>query len=129
MRSSLPVWAVLLFLPLVGLAGCATSGTGDAGSSPEAVFKVVRDAILRGDMETVFANYSTRMRTMESLEGLKAQFAANRGAWITKYANASVRQVSDDKQGRATMIVLYGDGTRLPAIPFVQEGKNWRIDG
>jgi hypothetical protein len=100
-----------------------------AGSSPEKTFYAVQAAILAGDMETVYSYYSARMRQAETLEGLKRKYAAARGAWTAKYANASVRQVSDDKKGRATMVVLYGDGTRIPPIPFVVEAGKWLIDG
>ncbi|MBI5369301.1 MAG: hypothetical protein HZA54_19855 [Planctomycetes bacterium] len=122
----------LALLLVLAAAGCnptrPNGSSGSGNSTPEKTFYAVRDAILQGDMDTVYTWYSARKKQSITLERLKRDYASGRQMWHSKYVNASVRQVSDDKKGRATMVVLYGDGQRWPPISLALEGDTWRID-
>lgn len=123
--------ALTLILGFILLAGCATTPkpVGSSGAStPEKTFNAVRDAILKGDLETVYGYYSTRKRSETSLEQLKQHYTVAREAWRVKYTNARMGLCSDDQKGHASLIIIYGDGQRLPVISMVYEGDTWRID-
>ena len=121
--------ALLAPVLLLGLPGCTGTGEkGRAGSSPEATFYAYCKAVTKGNMEEVYGFYSDRKRGEISLAQLKEQFAAGPDVWRVKYSNARVRQVIDDKKGRASMVVLYGDGQRLPVMSYVLDGDVWKID-
>ncbi len=128
-RASL---AILVAAALVAGVGCAgkrpPSGPGGAVGSPERVFDTARDAILTGDADLVFAQYSERKKRIEGgIANFKKNYAANRVTLEDMFTGSKITFVAIDKE-QATAVVLWGNGERWPPLAFVREKGEWKID-
>ena len=118
---------------VAALAGCTSGKNPDSWEaspkdSPEATFDAVRDAVLKGDVETLWSYYSTRKRTqVKSVEALRREYEQTRSELIMMYTGAKVTFVAQEGN-RASAVVVWGNSERVPLAAFVREDGRWLVD-
>lgn len=121
----------LVFVILI-LIGCQADLnrhlSGDEKYSPEEIFNIVNQAIVKGDLQTAYRYLSSAQKKNLTLEEFKESYKVNKDIWLRQINGAKIDYVSIDKlEGKASARVIWGTGLTT-IVSFVREEGIWRED-